>query len=62
MLELVASGALPAGFACDDYAAVHLVDGELREAVTSRPGARAFRVEPEDGRTREEPLSVRPLA
>ncbi len=62
VLELVASGALPSGFACDDYAAVHIVDGDLREAVASRPGARAFRVEPEDGRTREEPLTVRALA
>ncbi len=33
VLELVASGALPPGFACDDYAAVHLVDGALREAL-----------------------------
>jgi peptidase E len=62
VLELIGSGALPAGFACDDYAAVHLVDGELREAVASRPAARAFRVEPDGGRTREEPLTVRALA
>jgi peptidase E len=59
--RFVASGALPAGLACDDNAAVHLVDGALREAVVSRPGARAFRVEPDDGRTREEPLAVRGL-
>jgi peptidase E len=62
VLELIGSGALPAGFACDDYAAVHLVDGELREAVASRPAARAFRVEPDGGPTREEPLTVRALA
>ena len=59
VLELVASGAMPPGFACDDYAAVHLVDGALREALRSRPGARAFRVEPVDGATDEAPLDIR---
>jgi peptidase E len=62
VLDLVGSGRLPAGYACDDFAAVHLVDGELREAVASRPGSRAFRVEAVDGRTRETPLDVRLLA
>jgi dipeptidase E len=61
LLELVASGALPPGLACDDYAAVHLVDGGLREAVRSRAEARAYRVEPGDGGTREDPLPVRHL-
>jgi hypothetical protein len=61
VLDLVASGALPAGYACDDYAAVHLVEGELREAVASKRGARAFRVEAIDGTTRETPLDVRLL-
>jgi len=62
VLELVGSGGLPAGYACDEFAAVHLVDGELREAVTSRAGARAFRVDAVDGATRETPLNVRLLA
>jgi peptidase E len=62
VLELVGSGGLPAGYACDEFAAVHLVDGELREAVGSRPGARAFRVDAVDGATRETPLDVRLLA
>ena len=62
LLELVGSGTLPAGYACDDFAALHLVDGEVREAVASRPGARAFRVEPDGaGGAREEPLAVRQL-
>jgi peptidase E len=61
VLELVASGELPPGFACDDYAAVRLVDGALAEAVRSRPEARAFRVSPGDGRTVEEPLEARTL-
>jgi len=62
MLELVASGVLPPGFACDDYAAVHVVDGTLAEAVRSRPDARAFRVTPADGGAREEPLEARTVA
>jgi dipeptidase E len=62
LLEHVASGALPPGFACDNYAAVHLVDGVLAEVVRSRPEARAFRVAPRDGGVREEPLEARTLA
>jgi dipeptidase E len=62
VLELVASGALPPGFACDDYAAVHMVDGAFAEAIRSRPDARAFRVVPGDGGTREEPLEARAIA
>jgi dipeptidase E len=61
VLELVASGALPGGYACDDFSALHLVDGELREAVASRPEARAFRVAAVDGATRETPLDMRLL-
>jgi dipeptidase E len=59
--SLVGSGVLPAGYACDEFAAVHLVDGELREAVASRAGARAFRVDAVDGEMRETALPVRLL-
>ena len=41
---------------------MHIVDGELREAVASRNGASAFRVEAVDGETREMPLPARLLA
>lgn len=41
---LVASGALPTGFAVDDGCALVFRDGELHEAVSSRPGAGAWRV------------------
>jgi peptidase E len=47
--QLVATG-LPAGVAADDDVALHYVGTELREAVTSREGAAAYRVEP-DGET-----------
>ena len=43
--ELVDDG-FPPGYAADDGAALHFVGTELREAVASRPGARAYRVEP----------------
>jgi len=36
----------PAGYAADDFAALHFVGSELREVVCSRPGARGYRVEP----------------
>lgn len=43
----VASGALPAGWAADDGAAVHVVDGEVRAHLAERPGARTYCVEPD---------------
>jgi dipeptidase E len=62
-LAAVGDGTLPAGYACDDFAALHLVDGKLREAVASRPGATAYRIEPDGaGGTRETALPTRLLA
>jgi len=58
----LSSGGLPPGFACDDYAAVHMVGGAFAEAVRSRPDARVFRVAPGDDGTREEPLEARTFA
>ncbi|HEX5147942.1 MAG TPA: peptidase E [Candidatus Limnocylindrales bacterium] len=43
--RLIAQGALPAGYAVDDGAALVFEGTELVEAVASRPGARAYRVE-----------------
>ena len=60
--EHLAAGRLPDGYACDDFAAVHLVDGQLAEAVASRRDASAYRVSrAEDGTVTEEPLAVRSL-
>jgi dipeptidase E len=47
----------PAGFAADDGAALHFIGGELREVVSSHPGARAYRVE----RGSETPIDARLL-
>ena len=39
-------GGFPAGYAADDGAAFHFAEAEMREVVSSRPGARGYRVEP----------------
>jgi dipeptidase E len=38
-------GGFPAGYAADDAAAFHFAEAEVREVVSSRPGARGYRVE-----------------
>ena len=58
--RLVADGTLPGGVACDDGAAAHFVDETLAELVSDRPGAAAYRVEPDGaGGAAETPLPVR---
>ncbi len=43
--SLVASQTVPGGYAADDGAALHFAGTKLREIVTSRPNAAAYRVE-----------------
>lgn len=43
--RLVAAGELADGWAADDGAALHFIDGELRSIVSSRPDAAVYRVE-----------------
>jgi dipeptidase E len=58
----VATGALPAGFAADDGAALVYHGTALAECVASRADARVVRVEPDgNGETRETPQPVRLL-
>jgi peptidase E len=59
--QLIGEGALPAGIAADDGAAVHFVGTDLVEAVSSRPNACAYRVELRHGRLLEQPLETRYL-
>ena len=54
--ELVESG-FPPGIAADDSVALHYVGTELREVVTARDGAGAYRIEPGS----ETPLEARLL-
>jgi peptidase E len=42
--KLVASGRVPNGVAADDGVALHYVDGQLAQAVSNRPHARAYRI------------------
>lgn len=58
--RFVGDGVRP-GYAADDGAALHFVHRELRRVVSSRPHARAFRVEPIEGEVVESPLPVRYL-
>lgn len=56
----VADGDLPAGYASDNGAALHWVDGKLRGAITEVPGATVYRIaasdEPATGGLLIEPL------
>jgi len=57
--RMVAGGAIGAGYACDDGAAVHFIDGKLGAAVAARPTARVYRVEPDGtGGARERELAT----
>jgi dipeptidase E len=58
--RLVAGG-FPDGYAADDGAALVFRGRDLAEVVSSRPGARAFRVERTAGGVSETPLPVRQL-
>ena len=58
--RLVGEGA-PAGLALDDGVAAVFAGTELSDVVTTRPEARAYRVEMVDGEVRETALDARPL-
>ncbi len=58
--ELVAA-CFPGGVAADDDVALRFVGRELAEVVSSRDGARAYRVEADDDGVRETPLEARLL-
>lgn len=60
--QLIADGVIPAGIGYDDGAAGHYIDGQLTAVVSSRPAARAYRVErDDDGQAHETPLPTRYL-
>jgi dipeptidase E len=58
--RFVGDGMLP-GYAADDGAALHFCGSELARVVTSRPHARAYRVEPVGHEVVETPLPTRYL-
>ncbi len=59
--RVIAAGDMPAGYAFDDSAAGHFVDGKLHRVVSSRPAARGYYVERVDGAARETVLNTRYL-
>ncbi len=59
--RLVREGKIADGYACDDGAALHYVGTELQEIVSSRPNARAYRVEKTDDGVNETELTPRYL-
>jgi dipeptidase E len=59
--RLVAGGVLVGGVAADDGAALHFVGSKLAAVVTSRPEARACRVERVRGKAVETWLETRYL-
>ena len=56
---LIKQGALSAGYALDDGAALHFIGDSVAHVVTSHPTARAFHVRCESGTVIEEPLQTR---
>jgi peptidase E len=54
----VRTGALPAGYAASDGAALHFIGDDLHRVVLSRPQARAYRVEATGGTVTERPLAA----
>ena len=61
LFHRLVAGGLPAGFACDDGAALHFVGRRLVGAVASRPRASAYRVERARGRVVETAIAPRRL-
>ena len=55
---MVESGELPGGYAADDGAALHYVGRRMHRAVSSRPGAKAYRVALERGTVVERPIET----
>lgn len=52
----IAAGTLPAGIACNDFAAAHLVGTDLHEVVASRARASAYRIDQGPDGAIEDPL------
>ncbi len=60
--KMIATGALAAGYAFDDGAAGHFVDGALKGVVSSRPSAKGYYVERVNDTARETVLPTRYLS
>jgi len=54
--RMIGEGRIADGFACDDGAGLHFIDGKLARVVSSRENARGYRVERTADGVREMPL------
>ena len=59
--KCIESGEMKPGYAADDGAALHFVDGKLYQVVTSRPNAKAYQVTVANRKISEIPLPVTTL-
>jgi peptidase E len=60
-LQMVAEGRVIDGIALCDHAAGHYVDGELRQVITTKTTAKAYRLRRKHDKTLEEAIEVRYL-
>ena len=60
--RLLGNGEIAPGWAIDDGAALHFVNGEVHRVVSARHGSTAYRVQLVDGTVQEEPLAAESLA
>jgi dipeptidase E len=58
MHKLIRDGELPAGYGVDDGAALHFVDGKLKQSVRFFPGAESYYVKKEGDGVIETPLDT----
>jgi peptidase E len=58
MHQMVAAGEIPAGYAYDDGAAGHFIDGKLSRVVSSRPNAKGYWIERDGDAARETTLET----
>jgi peptidase E len=59
--RLVGRGSVSPGWAADDGVGLHFINGELHSAVSSRPKAKAFRIEANKKRAVETAIAVKRL-
>jgi len=56
--RFIKSGIMAAGYAADDGVALHFINGKLKQIVSSRPKARAYRLSIEKQKLQEEQLET----
>ena len=59
--QFIAEGTIKPGYAADDGAAAHFIDGEVVGGVSSRPNAKLYRIFAGEGGVREEVVATRYL-